>query len=53
MFTPEIRLILLNQGIPVLAFEHNMADRREFDEVQVMARLDAFMESLGLKQLGD
>lgn len=53
MFSPEIRLFLLEHGVPVVAFEHNMADKREFDEAQVMDRLDAFMESLDLKKLED
>lgn len=49
----ENRLALLNVGIPVLAYEGNMADRREVDEPQIFARIDAFMESLNLKKLSE
>lgn len=49
----ENRLALLEAGIPVMAFEGNMGDEREFDEIQTVARMDAFMESLGLKKLRD
>ena len=49
----EARLLLLKEGIPVIAYEANMADKREFDETQVIDRIDAFMESLGLKPLAD
>jgi len=51
MFASEVRLILLEHGVPLVVFEHNMGDRREFDEVQVLDRLDSFLESLGLKKL--
>jgi benzoyl-CoA reductase subunit B len=47
----ENRLALIKAGIPVLTFESNMADYREFDEAQILDRLDAFMQSLGLKKL--
>jgi benzoyl-CoA reductase subunit B len=46
----ENRLGLLEAGYPVMSFEGNMGDEREFDEVATMARIDAFMESLGIKQ---
>jgi benzoyl-CoA reductase subunit B len=49
----EARLKLLEEGIPVVAYEANMADKREFDETQVMDRIEAFMEFLGLKKLAD
>lgn len=47
----ENRLGLLDRGIPVLAYEGNMADKRETDEGQIVGRIDAFMESLGLKKI--
>jgi len=49
----ENRLALIREGIPVLTFESNMADHREFDEAQILDRLDAFMENLGLRKLTD
>ncbi len=47
----ETRVALINEGFPTMAYEANMADRREWDEAQVRDRLEAFMESLGLKRL--
>ncbi|MFQ6015905.1 MAG: benzoyl-CoA reductase, bzd-type, subunit O [Anaerolineae bacterium] len=49
----ENRLGLIEAGIPVATFEGNMGDAREFDEARTMARIDAFMESLGLEKLQD
>jgi len=49
MSAPEIYLSLQKHNIPMLILEHNMGDRRDFDEAQVMDRVDAFIESLGLK----
>ncbi len=46
----ENRLGLIEAGYPVMAFEGNMGDEREFDESRVRARLDAFMETLGFKR---
>ncbi|MBI4322152.1 MAG: benzoyl-CoA reductase, bzd-type, subunit O [Chloroflexi bacterium] len=43
----ENRLALMKAGIPVMTYEGNMADYREVDESRVLARVDAFMESLG------
>jgi benzoyl-CoA reductase subunit B len=43
----ENRLALLDAGFPVMTFEGNMGDEREFDEAQTLTRIDAFMESLG------
>ena len=37
-------------GVPIMTFEGNMGDEREFDEVRVQARVDAFMEQLGLRR---
>ncbi|OGF58783.1 MAG: benzoyl-CoA reductase, bzd-type, subunit O [Candidatus Fischerbacteria bacterium RBG_13_37_8] len=45
----ETRLGLIKAGIPVMTYEGNMGDEREFDETKTFARIDAFMESLSLK----
>ena len=45
----ENRLHLVNQGIPVVSYEGNMGDEREFDLAETQGRIDSFMESLGLK----
>lgn len=45
----ENRLALMKAGFPVMTFEGNMGDEREFDEVKTKARIDAFMETLGVK----
>ncbi|MBI4286956.1 MAG: 2-hydroxyacyl-CoA dehydratase [Chloroflexi bacterium] len=47
----EFRLGVQKAGIPVLTYEGNMADKREFDESQTLDRLESFMESLGLHKL--
>jgi benzoyl-CoA reductase subunit B len=47
----ENRLGLVKSGIPVMTFEGNMGDEREFDEGRTMARIDAFMETLGLERI--
>jgi benzoyl-CoA reductase subunit B len=46
----ENRLALKEAGFPVMIFEGNMGDEREFDEAQTMTRIDAFMESLGFEK---
>jgi len=46
----ENRLGLIEAGFPVMTFEGNMGDEREFDLTKTMARVDAFMETLGLKK---
>jgi benzoyl-CoA reductase subunit B len=46
----ENRLGLLDAGFPVMTFEGNMGDEREFDLPKTMARIDAFMETLGFKK---
>ena len=43
----ENRLALIEQGFPVMTFEGNMGDEREFDEAQTVSRIDSFMETLG------
>jgi benzoyl-CoA reductase subunit B len=47
----ENRLALLEAGYPVLPFEGNMGDDREFDEARTMSRMDSFMETLGLAKI--
>lgn len=47
----EVRLALMEAGYPVVTYEGNMADRREFDEGQTMRRITAFMESMNLKKI--
>lgn len=47
----ENRLGLLKAGFPVMTFEGNMGDEREFDENMTLARVDAFMESMGVKKV--
>lgn len=49
----EGRLALQEAGFPVATYEGNMADPREFDEAQVVDRLEAFMESLGLDKIAE
>jgi benzoyl-CoA reductase subunit B len=44
---PELRLAVIEAGIPVMVYEANHADVREFDNSRVQARIDAFAESLG------
>jgi benzoyl-CoA reductase subunit B len=46
----ENRLGIAKAGVPIMTFEGNMGDEREFDEVRVQARVDAFMEQLGLRR---
>ncbi len=45
----ENRLGLIEAGFPVMTFEGNMGDEREFDLVRTTARIDSFMETLGFK----
>jgi len=45
----ENRLALLKEGIPVCVYEGNMGDDREFDGSETMNRIQAFMESFGIK----
>ena len=46
----ENRLAIQKAGFPVMVFEGNMGDEREFDEVKTTARIDAFLETLGVKK---
>jgi len=45
----ENRLALIEAGYPVMAFEGNMGDEKEFDIGKTSSRIDSFMETLGLK----
>lgn len=47
----ENRLGLVKAGVPVMTYEGNMADEREFDLTRTTNRIDTFMETLGLKRL--
>ena len=47
----ETRRALIEAGFPVVAYEGNVADPREFDEARTFGRIDAFMESQKLKKL--
>jgi len=44
----ENRLGIAKTGVPIMTFEGNMGDAREFDQGRVMERIDSFMETLGL-----
>jgi len=46
----ENRLGLATAGIPVMTYEGNMGDEREFDMVRTQNRVDSFMEALSLKR---
>jgi benzoyl-CoA reductase subunit B len=46
----ENRLGLIEAGYPVMTFEGNMGDEREFDLNKTMTRVDTFMETLGFKK---
>ena len=47
----ENRLALLEAGFPVMTFEGNMGDEREFDDAKTSARIDSFMETLNLEMI--
>ena len=49
----ENRLALIESGYPVMTFEGNMGDEREFDEARTIARIDSYMETLGLDQIDE
>jgi len=46
----ENRLGLAAAGIPVMTYEGNMGDEREFDQGRAQSRIDSFMETLNLKR---
>ena len=45
----KMRVDVIEAGFPVMTFEGNMGDEREFDLAKTMTRVDAFMETLGIK----
>lgn len=48
----EMKNAISKMGMPVLTFEGNMADEREFDEVRTTRVIDLFVrETLGLKKV--
>ena len=47
----ENRLALIEAGIPVVTYEGNMADNRDFDYARTLAKIEAFLDSQGLKKL--
>jgi len=49
----EVRRALVEAGFPVLAYEGNVADPREFDRPRTFARIDSFLEANKLKKLVD
>ncbi len=49
----ENRLGIMKAGYPVMTFEGNMGDGREFDKARTMARIDAFMETLGVRKVDE
>ena len=50
----EMKIALQNMGLPVMTFEGNMADEREFDEARTKRFIDLFLtETLGLKKVAD
>ena len=50
----EMKIALQEIGLPVMTFEGNMADEREFDEARAKRLMDLFLtETLGLKKIAD
>jgi benzoyl-CoA reductase subunit B len=49
--TMEAKKLLQDNGYPVVLYEANMADPREFDEKGILRRIDLFMDSQGLQKL--
>jgi benzoyl-CoA reductase subunit B len=49
----ENRLAIQKAGFPVMPFEGNMGDEREFDLTKTMTRIDAFMESLEFEKIAE
>ncbi len=47
----ENRLAIAETGMPIMTFEGNMGDEREFDESKTRDRMDAFMETLGVVKI--
>ena len=49
----ETKLALTKAGIPVLSYEGNMGDTRDFDYGRTQARMETFLQNQGLEKLGD
>ncbi|MDP7469969.1 MAG: 2-hydroxyacyl-CoA dehydratase family protein, partial [Dehalococcoidia bacterium] len=49
----EAKLLVDHAGIPNTIYEGSHADPRDFDEVQVLDRLDAFLEGMGLTKMDE
>ena len=49
----ESVLALKREGIPAITYEGNVTNPRELDAMEYMRRMDAFLESLGLRPLSD
>lgn len=47
----ETSLALKERGVPVMTYEGSSTDPSLFNQPEYMARMDAFMESLGLRRL--
>ncbi|MFH1351865.1 MAG: 2-hydroxyacyl-CoA dehydratase family protein [Pseudomonadota bacterium] len=47
----ELYRFLSDQKIPCMAYEGNMADSREFDYERTIAKINTFMETLGLRKV--
>ena len=47
----ENKIALTEAGFPVLTYEGNMGDSRDFDYARTVSRIDAFFENLGLNKL--
>jgi len=47
----ELNRFLSEQNIPVVTYEGNMADAREYDHERTISKLNTFMETVGLEKL--
>ncbi len=47
----ELYRFLTDQNIPCVTYEGNMADAREYDHERTIAKIETFMETLGIKKL--
>jgi hypothetical protein len=49
----EIIHALRDMGLPTSTYEGSTGDLKDWNEAQVLNRIDSFMESLGLSRLED
>ena len=49
----ENKIALTEAGFPVLTYEGNMGDNRDFDFGRTVSRIDAFFENMGLRKLSE